>query len=234
MTAVPDHDGPGDLPRPQRVPLLIGQRRVLVEALTRKSGKSGRAIGMYLEALGAMARNDVPEHLHVAAYELREFMNALPRALDLPAVKYEQVNGKIQAFVLDWTQRSTKTRCFKNGKWEGPIDNDLRGLLESTMGLVSWIETHVPSRRVEAEAVLQKLAPTEEPIPSALMKLRTDEWSELLGYFNKYTHHDSDPDSVEFNRRVVRLEGFLLEHLEPRTFEDQDDIDRLVREVEGR
>ena len=205
----------------------------MVEALTGKGARSQRAIGMYKEAIRAVERNDGLESLHVAAYELREFMNALPQVLDLPVVPYEQLKAKVRAFVGEWNKRSAKTNCFKDGTWDGPIDDDLRIVLESTTALVSWVEQQIPSRRSEAEAILRRLAPTEHPFPSALLEIRTGEWSELLGYFNHYTHHNNDPDPVEFRLKVERLEDFLLEHLEPRTFEDQGEIDRLIMEVES-
>ena len=49
-----------------------------------------------------MERADGPESLHVAAYELREFMNELPRALNVPVVQYDQLIAKVQSFVGDW------------------------------------------------------------------------------------------------------------------------------------
>lgn len=186
-----------------------------------------------MEALRALARNDGVECLHVAAYELREFMNALPYALDVPVLRYEELIAKARSFVADWKKRSSQTSCLNKGKWGGSIDGDLAKLLDSGTVFVGWFEEQVPSRRAEAAVVLQKLSPTEFPVPPAMMDLRTAEWSALLRYFNGYTHHDSDPDPLEFRAKIERLEGFLLEHLEPRTFEDQGEIDQLIREVEG-
>ena len=182
-----DHSESTDLPEPEAAPLLTGKRRVLVDALTRKSGNCDRAIGMYLEALRAMERNDGPESLHVAAYELREFMYALPRAFDLPVVAHVQIVERVQSLVENWRRRSNRSKCLKDGKWDGPIDGELGALLERITSFVLWFEEWVPSRRTEAESVLKRLAPTENPFPSVLMKLRTSEWSELLRYFNSCT-----------------------------------------------
>lgn len=91
----------------------------------------------------------------------------------------------------------------------------------------------IPSRKTEAIALLAKLMPTSDTFPASLMETRSDEWSELLKYFNYYAHHNDVPDPVDFRDKVERLEAFLLDHLEPRTFDDQSEIDRLVREVEG-
>jgi len=233
VTAIPERDDPEHLPGPEPASILTRQGRILVEALTRKTQKSQRAVGMYMEARRAMARNNGPESLHVAAYEFREFMNALPSALDVPVVTYKQLQDRVRTFVGDWKSMSGKSGCSRSGDWNGQIDDELRGLLESTTTFVAWFDQLVPSRKAEAILVLKKLARTEHPFPDALMKMRTDEWSDLLGYFNGLTHHNSYPDPDEFSQHVATLEEFLLEQLAPRTFEDQAEIDRLIREVEG-
>ncbi len=188
---------------------------------------------MYMEALRAIARNDGPESVHVAAYELREFMNALPQALDLPLESYEQLREKVQTFVASWQKKSKESACLRDGSWGGIIDIALRDLLTSIGVLVSWVEAQIPTRSAEAKLVLEKLSPTDRPLPSPLMTMRTNDWSGLLNYFNNCTHHNSEPDPVEFKQNVERLEIFLLEHLEPRTFEDQAEIESLIAEVEA-
>lgn len=188
---------------------------------------------MYLEARRAMAKGN-QESLHVAGYEMREFMNALPRALDLPIVPREQMNDRIQAIVSEYKEKTRNSACFSDGEWDGSLDKQVERLVRSLMKFVKWLEQHVPSRRVESMSVLQRLAPTEHPYPLALMNVRADEWKELLRFFNGCAHHDGDPDPTEFGQRVESLERFLLDHLEPRTFEDQDEIDRLIKEVEKR
>ena len=160
-------------------------------------------------------------------------MNALPQALDLPLVRYEQLRGKLQTFVASWQEKSKRSACLSNGSWGGIVDNALRDLLTRIGVFVSWVDAEIPTRTAEATLVLEKLSPTDRPLPSALMTMRTNDWSELLKYFNNCTHHNSVPDPVEFRQNVERLEIFLLEHLEPRTFEDQAEIESLIAEVEA-
>ena len=80
---------------------------------------------------------------------------------------------------------------------------------------------------------LERLRPVGGPMPDVLVRSRTDEWSELLRYFNGVTHHNLVPSATDLVARVQELELFLLEHLEPRTFDDQDAIDQIIAEVEG-
>jgi hypothetical protein len=132
----------------------------LIEALSRKSHKSGKAIGMYVEALRAVDRDDGPEALHVAAYELREFMNSLPRVLDLPFVPHVQVLNKVHTLVAQWRKKSSASACLKDGKWTGEIDKHLSRLLKVGGDFIDWVEKQVPTRRAEASTVLKRLLPT--------------------------------------------------------------------------
>ena|ERR1043166_4209361 len=218
---------------PDQPPSLSGRQRILVDALERKSQNATIAIGMYLEAMRALRRMDSLEAHHVAAYELREFMNSLPRVLDLPVVQFDQIMNRIRTFIDRWGTATKASACLKDGKWDGQIDDQLRRALTSTREFVEWVEHQVPTRRIETSAVLRKLFPSERPMPTALLDIRVNEWSDLLRYFNNVAHHDSRPDVVEFDRRVQSLEEFLLDLLAPRTFEDQDEIDRLIRETEA-
>jgi hypothetical protein len=233
VTEIPAPGNPGDAPRRDDAAALTGQGRLLVEALARKSSGTRRAIGMYLEAQRAIARDDGPESIHVAGYQLREFMNELPRALDLPVVAHAQLKEKVKTLVEQWQHRSVKSECDKDGAWTGEIDGHLRGALSIVTEFTTWVAESVPSRRVEIGIVVQRLSPTSHPLPPPLLKLRTDEWSALYGYFNDVLHHNHTPDQSEFAQKVARLESFLLEYLEPRTFEDQGAIDSLIEEVEN-
>lgn len=187
---------------------------------------------MYVEALRALDRNDGPEALHVAAYELREFMNSLPRVLDLPVTPYTQVLSKVHTLVAQWRKASSASACLSDGKWTGQIDKHLARFLGHIGDFIDRVEKQVPTRRTEVSRVLRRLLPTMHPMPTPLENLRTAEWSELLEYFNRITHH-AEADAAEFTQRVESLEVFLLEHLEPRTFEDQDAIDHLIAESEA-
>lgn len=213
--------------------VLSGTSRSLVEALSRKSAYCESSIAMYLEALRAMWRNDSGECLHVAAYEFREFMDSIPSALDLPSGPSTQLIGKAQDFAKNWKQTVSLSQCKNDGKWEGEIDRCLRDGIKSCETFAGWVVDRIPARKAATIPVLQKLAPTDDPLPPALMQARVDEWSALLSYFNYYAHHNGDPDPVDFTAKADRLATFLLEHLEPRTFEDQDQIDQLIEEAEA-
>lgn len=221
-----------DEPRAAEPPLLTGQRRVLVEALSAKSTKSGRAIRMYEEALQAIRRDDGPEALHVAAYELREMMGALPALLDLPVVHPDSIRNRVQRLSEQWQACADRSTCRKGAVWDGQLDGPLQVFIKEAIEFFKWVEDDIPTRAKEAAAILGRLLPAESPMPQALIDKRTSEWKEIIGFFNSLTHHNSDPVPARFFEQLEALEVLLLEHLAPRTFEDQDEIDRLIRDVE--
>jgi hypothetical protein len=188
---------------------------------------------MYVEACRSFDRTDGPESMHVAGYELREFMNVLNEVLDLPTVDHQQLRGRTQDFVRRWESRRGSTRCHKDGEWTGTIDRELVLLLKDADEFVIWVRTQVSSRKVESEWVIRKLLPTDDPMPQALLDKSTESWTEMLKYFNALAHHDIEPDRDTVTRQIEALEVFLLDHLEPQTFSDQDDIDELITEVES-
>jgi hypothetical protein len=211
---------------------LAGPSRIIAEALIRKNAQSSKAVAMYEASLRAIARNDGLEAWHIAGYELREFMNALPSVLDVPLVDHSQVLNKVRILVDRWKGTTRNTACFREGTWDGSIDGHLRKLLVAVGVFVRWVEVEVPTRREEVTATLKRLLPTDHPMPASLLSMRASEWSELLRYFNQVTHHDVAPDPNGFMQRLRDLERFLLEYLVPRTFDDQDAIDALLDESE--
>ena len=223
---------PFNPPIPVGPGLLTGQRRVLIEALRAKSPKSERVVEMYSEALRAIQRNDGPEALHTAAYEIREFMRALPAALDLPVVLPVQIQDKANGLAKHWEACTIGSKCLQGGEWDGAIDEPLRRFLARAVDFFKWMVEEVPNRQKETAIVLQRLLPAAFPMPKALMDRRLTEWKRLLRYFNAILHHNEVPTFGELAGRLEELETFLLEHLTPRTFSDQDAIDRLIEEAE--
>ena len=217
----------------ERAATLTGRQRALVEALLRRSPRAKRAVGMYVEALAAVQRTDSSESLHVAAYELREFMGELPIIMEVPRAPYDHIKSKVSELVDRWEQGSARSRNFDGSDWKGEIDRHAGGLLARLGEFVEWWRSNVPRRRDEVKAVLQAMVPSDRPLPQSLWDRRSGEWSALLRYFNNVTHHETSPSHNDFLSYVRDLEEFLLDHLEPRTFDDQGEIDRLIAEAEG-
>ena len=80
--------------------------------------------------------------------------------------------------------------------------------------------------------VLQALDPIRSPLPQPLEELRVDEWDEIRRYFIVVAHHNLQTNPENFKSRLAALEKFLLDRFCPRTFEDHDLIDSIIKEGE--
>ena len=132
---------------------------------------------MYLEALNAIERSDSIESLHIAAYELREFMGQLAVILEVPQAPYEHMKAKVNELVVRCEDESSRTRNFSDGIWGGDIDRHASRLLDKVGEFVRWWRTNVPTRRDEVKAVMRALIPVDRPMPEALWDGRSKEWS---------------------------------------------------------
>jgi hypothetical protein len=186
---------------------------------------------MYLEAIRALQRStEFPEALHVVAYELREFMNFLPVVLDLPTPDHSQMKSRVMNLVADW-ERATNGNDNHDGKQWIEVDSKARVLLGRLDRFMRWCKASIPDRHASVRAILAAVTPGNRRMPDRLVSDRVRQWSDLLGYFNRITHHER-PDPDDLRQSMRELEEFLLDLLEPKTFEEQDAIDALIAAVE--
>ena len=113
------------------------------------------------------------------------------------------------------------------------MDNHATGLLGRLDDFVRWWKSNVPKKRDDVIAVIKAMIGTQLTMPEPFWSGRFKRWSELLEYFNGVLHHNTRADHTDFMQKLEMLEVFLLEHLEPKTFDDQDEIDALIAAGEG-
>ncbi len=65
-----------------------------------------------------------------------------------------------------------------------------------------------------------------------LQELNVDQWTVMRDFFMSVAHHRHLSTKEEFVQWLNALEGFLLDKLVPRTFQNFDAIDRLIEEAE--
>ena len=234
-TAVPSHPastlGGPDAPLSRRQEALIDALERLGAKSPQAKARSRRAIEMYREAVRASQRSDSVESFPVAAYELREFMNQLPRIVDVPRIAHADLVAKARTLLKKWKNRD-QSACHNKDRWVGDIDRPLQGLLDHLKNFFEWFDNYVPTRRQQAAKTINKLYPSPQPLPFVVMNERTKTWSDLLQYFNSVAHHNLNADPAAFTQRLTGLEIFLLDQLQPRTSEAFDAIDQLIAEAE--
>lgn len=211
--------------------VLSGQQRTLFRALAKKDSELAK---MYYGAIHVLSDNKNPEALPLAAHAIREMMEKIPEIIDVPVkAQKENLKGKIREVEDFWKRATTNSQCYDQGQWCGKIDGSLRKLLARLGKFFNWFGNHHPRRRDEIGRTLGRMDDTQREIPEPLQELNVTTWEELRDFFVPVAHHRRSPSRKEFSQWLDALERFLLDRFVPRTFEDFEEIDKILREGDG-
>ncbi len=217
---------------PGPVLVLNGRQRAVEAALARKNTELVR---FYVGALSAVAYGANPDRLAQAAHGFRELMEKFPKYVDVAIPAHsEKLGVKVNELEGKWNKAKVKSKCRRpEGGWEGEIDKPARELLEATDALFGWKKDHMPRRQAEIAQTLVRLDPAGRPLPAPLQKLNVNLWADMRDFFQKVAHHGYVCTVEEFSQWAEALELFLIERLQPRTFDDFTAIDAILDEGKG-
>jgi len=209
---------------------LSGSQRDLFRALEDRDGSLGR---MYLGSLVVLRNAGNPDRFPQCAHSIRELMEKIPRAMDVPVKAHqERLGDKARNLSGAFADAQKNTRCLSGAKrWNGQIDRPLRNFLRRCEEFFEWMASHRPRRRDELLKMLARLGGSGQALPEPLASRKAAVWRELNGYFQSIAHHRRSAEQDEFRQQVDALERFLLDELMPKTFDDFDEIDTLLREA---
>lgn len=216
----------------RRIVELDERRRRIYELLT---DRVPRAASMYYAAV-AVLDTDLPHRLPLSAHEMREFIEKLP--LELAGVPAEsaqqpQLGAQVRGLVDEYDRAVRNSSMRSNGEWAG-WDEHVRRVLRKLGDFAEWFKQQIPSRREQAIGGLQRVDPTPAGLPRSIVEGDVDIWLRWRTFFNLVAHHWKEVSEEEFDGQLVAVEDLLLRRLAPPTFENQDEISRLIAEVEGR
>lgn len=223
--------GPGHTPDPNAAPRLA-----LLQELTDRQATLFQALEkrnpmlacIYLGALKVLGDEANPDAIPLAAHGLRELMEKLPQSLDVPIrAPVGELPQRVADLRSEWEEAVETSACHNGVQWQGQIDPPLRKLLKALDKFFAWF-SNSPTRRDEATWALRRLSGR---LPDQLERSNVKTWMDLFRFFTKVAHHGPDWSREEFSRRLNELEHFLLDRLQPRTFEDFDEIDALLEEA---
>lgn len=210
---------------------LSGRQLALYRALGKKDIQLA---SMYLGALSVLKQTSNPDRLALSAHGLRELLEKLPRILDMPLeAKPPNMKEKIRPLQKSWSQAKKDLECLKNPMDFNLVDKPLRKYLEVSKSFFSWFDENHLTRKQQAAKVVRGLDPQKKLLPAPIEKLHVKAWEQYRDYFVGVSHHNNIVETLdEFMKWVDGMEGYLLDRLVPRTFDDFTNIDKIIGEGE--
>lgn len=194
-----------------------------------------RLAGWYYGALVALSVPHNPEVFVHAAHSVRELMDNLHKVMDVP-VKAEggnQLGDVFNTMESRWERGKRKSKCFVDERWTGEIDEPARRAFASVEEAITWRRENRPRRRDTIRSIIRGLTVSKRAVPSWVEDKYVELWDELRSYFIGVCHHGRETDEEEFLGALGALERFVLGQMTSRTFDQQDVLASIVRQVEG-
>ena len=217
---------------PARSPLrLSGRQHALHEALATRSPALAT---IYLGALTVLADEDNPDRKALCAHGMRELLEKLPLFLGLPVpVPAQPLNSRVKNLRTSWDRARTAAKCTKPGEWDGDIDPKLRKVLGKVQRFFEEAAEVAPKRAKQVASLIEQLDQAKRPLPDPVKNLRVNEWTLYHDHFQGVAHHNAGADVASFDAMMSSAEGFLIDQLHPRTFEDHREIEARIAAAEG-
>jgi hypothetical protein len=229
---VPTVSGEGSIPEAtarMRVALTPQQRR-LRDTLARRAPELA---DMYLGALHVLEDRANPDRIAQAALSLRELMFHAPSYFDVIAQRTERMGDKANVLEQAWA-KFARHMCLDAVDWE---DCTARGrivrLMRKVRDFCDWVALNRSVRRA-VPGLFPAMDPLGRPLPEELARQAEERWFATYDYWNGVLHHgSSSADEPTVRSNIGELENFLAAHMSLTPFEDQAELDAVIREVEG-
>jgi len=219
-----DGTEPSMVPRPIQRRVIealqgLGEKRIAVTSLT----------NLYIGAIRTQTDRENPERYATSAHCLRELIEKLPAALNIPIPHHEgNLGQKVNDLEHAWEKACNNSNSYSENNWDGDVDPQLEEFLISCRDFFHWKKENCLSRKQRAIEVIRVTDPSRISIPQTLENLEAKKWISFHGYFDGVSHHQKTNSIDEFNSWVEHFEMFLLDRLRPRTFDDQVKIDKIL------
>jgi hypothetical protein len=226
----PIDSGNANLPVPVSGSSEPPQRLRLRAAL---EDRDSRLSLMYEAATRLIDDTDYPDRLSLAAHAMRELMEKLPAAFDLPLSQDFSIPNRMDHLEVAVRKARLESGCASTDGWEGEIDEPVAELLVSVESLVRDRRENLLSRKETATELMKRMEPGYVARTAALAKTDVDAWVKARRYFERVSHHHHTyeslkTDSTRFLERVREIETLLLGKLRPPAASDFAEIDDLM------
>ncbi len=210
---------------------LNSQQKILHESLLEKDELSAR---IYYGALCVLADFKNPDRAALASHNLRELLTRITIYLGFEINSFrENVNSKLFDLSEKWANAKRNSKCLTTESFKGEIDPTLNKFLLNIDKFFEWMEYLEPRRSQIRRKTLQTLDQSPTPLPQHIEDKNLRKWKNFYGYFSAIAHHPQSIRLDEFESSIHHLESFLINYFHPQTFIDMNEIDEIIKKVEG-
>ncbi len=190
---------------------------------------------LHLSCISILETNS-PCSLQAAAHCMREILEKLQELINKtynapeepPSLGslVQQVQRKWQSLLqnMNWQDRAWKEKV---------IDGAMAGFLSEFNTFSAKVEATRPSRRNQKANLFKHFSASPRRVPDNVLNLIIKQWDEYEDYFTAMSHNRKPLDEGKFRDHLDHCERFILDVIEPRTFEELDEIDALIKEGES-
>lgn len=216
-------------PAVSRAPFAAPQQALhdALAEIDQQGGLEGiRLADIYRGVVVVLAQEDNPDHLAQAAHGARELIEKLPRVADVPTVHGSGLTVRVRDVCGHW-------RTYSILAVDAPDRAARRDAFDLSMEeLVLWFEERDNSRRQAAGLLLDQLDQRKVKLPAPIRTVHVHEWDLYDRYFQGVSHHQIATTKDEFTGYLDAFEGFLLDRLRPRTYDDRAALKAIITEGE--
>lgn len=211
-------------------PALTTQQRGVLDELSRRDRQ---VADMYRGAIYVLGQTRNPDRFALAAHALRELIEKLSERLGAPVAGGPSLKERVLQLRQKWpgealgTVYDERTNSLSSSK---PV----RGFLDKAREFFDWFDQIFPSRRERIGEFFAATDPLRRRLPPPIEKGHIARWLDVRDALVAIAHHGRNVTELEFQQVFDSLDSLLIERLRPKTFEQQDEIDRIIAEGEGR
>lgn len=185
----------------------------------------------YISALQALSQSTNGDRFYHAACSIRDILVKLPTVIDIPID-----NGASQSlniFANNLLQERKKmldnNRWPTDPNWQEDGGKSFKKLCVKIDAMVDGNIRIKKARQIVSQSIIRKQNFHVVPLPDDIESTRVKEWITYQDYFSAMTHCNPTNEIIFLNH-LKHLEYFLLNCLEPRTFDIQEELQKIIED----
>ena len=200
------------------------KQKLLYERLSKIDALLGKN---YIGALIVLRDEKNPIRFVHAAHSIREIMEKLPEYIDTAIERKGTTTKNLVQTLLDSYKKIKANYSKKNNS-----SIFLKKIVELLANFERLFQEISPKRKTRFKKFLGDYDKNLNSLPPLIEDLRVKEWEILSDFFQGVSHNRITVELEKFNSYLTGFENYLMDRLDPRTFDDLTKIEKLIQKGE--